>query len=107
GKLQGELLKLGYQIGRSTIRDILKRQQVPPAPERGRKGSSWRQFLGHYREQFLACDFLTVETVRLQTLYALFFVELGTRRVYFAGCTAHPTGEWVTQQARNLTWTLQ
>src|SRR5205823_4431697 len=72
-----------------------------------RKGSSWRQFLGHYREHFLACDFLTVETVWLKTLYALFFIGLDTRRVRFAGCTAHPTGEWGTQQARNLTWTLQ
>lgn len=61
-KLHGELLKLGYQIGRSTARDILKRQQVPPAPERAKKGSSWGTFLSHYREQFLACDFFTVET---------------------------------------------
>jgi len=106
-KLHGELLKLGYRIGRSTIRDILKRQQVPPAPERASKGSSWRQFLSYYREQFLACDFLTVETVWLKTLYVLFFIELGTRRVHFAGCTDYPTAEWVTQQARNIVWTLQ
>jgi putative transposase len=105
-KLHGELLKLGYRIGRSTVRDILKRQHVPPAPERSRNGGSWRSFLGHYREQFIACDFLTVETAWLRTLYALFFIELGSRRVRFAGCTAHPTGEWVTQQARQLIWTL-
>jgi len=52
----------------------------------------------------VACDFLTVETIRLQTLYVLFFIELGTRRVYLAGCTAHPTSAWVAQQARNLRW---
>jgi putative transposase len=107
GKLQGELLKLGYATGRSTIRDILKRQHVPPAPERTKQGSSWGQFLSHYRDHFMACDFFTVETAWLRTLYVFFFIELGGRRVHFAGCTAHPTAEWVTQQARQLTWTLQ
>ncbi len=106
-KLHGELLKLGYRIGRSTVRDILKRQHVRPAPERTKEGSSWREFLSHYRQQMLACDFFTVETAWLQTLYVFFFMELGTRQVHFAGCTAHPAGEWVTQQARQLTWTLQ
>jgi putative transposase len=80
---------------------------VPPAPERAKKGGSWGTFLSHYREQFLACDFFTVETAWLKTFYILFFIELGSRRVQFAGCTAHPTAEWVTQQARQLTWTLQ
>jgi len=55
----------------------------------------------------LACDFFTVETIRLQTLYVLFFIELGTRRVHLAGCTTHPTGAWVTQQARNFAWELE
>jgi hypothetical protein len=107
GKLQGELLKLGHNLARSTIRDILKRQQVPPAPERSKRGNTWGGFLSHYRQQFLACDFFTVETAWLKTLYVFFFIELGSRRVHFAGCTAHPTAEWVTQQARQLTWTLQ
>jgi transposase InsO family protein len=106
-RLHGELLKLGYKIGRSTIRDILKRQHVPPAPERVKKGSNWREFLSHYADQMLACDFCTVETACLRTLYAFFVIELGSRRVHFGGCTAHPTAEWVTQQARHLTWSLQ
>ena len=55
----------------------------------------------------LAVDFFTVETIALQRLYVLFFIELGSRRVHLAGCTANPTGPWVTQQARHFTWTLQ
>jgi putative transposase len=53
----------------------------------------------------LACDFFTVETVGLRRLYVLFFIELRSRRVHFAGCTTNPTGAWVVQQARNLSFT--
>lgn len=105
--MHGELLKLGNKIGRSTVRDIIKRNHIPTAPQRDKAGGNWRTFLGHYVDQLLACDFLTVETALLRTLPVLFFIELGTRRVHFAGCTAHPAGEWVTQQARQLSWTLQ
>ncbi|CAA9225304.1 MAG: hypothetical protein AVDCRST_MAG93-629, partial [uncultured Chloroflexia bacterium] len=107
GKLEGELRKLGYDIGRSTVRDVLKRQHVPPAPERAMRGSSWRTFLGHYREQMVACDFFTVETAWLKTLYVLFFIEVGSRRVHMAGCTPSPTAVWVAQQARQLSWQIQ
>ena len=55
----------------------------------------------------LAVDFFTVETIALQRLYVLFFIELGRWRVHLAGCTANPTGPWVTQQARQFAWTLQ
>jgi len=107
GKLEGELGKLGYDIGRSTIRDVLKRRRVPPAPERGKHGSSWRTFLTHYKDEILACDFFTVETAWLKTIYVLFFIELGSRRVHVAGCTDSPTAVWVTQQARHLSWQIQ
>jgi hypothetical protein len=105
-RLEDELAKLGFDIGETTIRDIFKRHGLPPAPERSRKGSSWRTFLKHYQDQILACDFLTVETLGLQTVYILFFIHLATRRVFIAGCTAHPDAMWVTQQARQLTWVL-
>ncbi len=54
----------------------------------------------------VACDFFTVETLWLQTLYVLFYIEVGTRRVHLAGVTAHPDGYWVAQQARQYVWTL-
>src|SRR5260221_13217911 len=60
----------------------------------------------NYKEQILACDFFTIEPFFLKTIYVLFFIELGTRRVHLAGCTDHPTAACVTQQARQLMWTL-
>ena len=95
GKVQGEVRKLGYVIGLTTVRDVLKRNKLPPAPHRSHRGSYWRTFLGHYKDQMLACDFFTVETAWLKTLYVVFFIELGSRRVHLAGCTPRPTAAWV------------
>ena len=58
-----------------------------------------------HRHSLLAVDFFTVETLSLQRLYVLFFIELGSRRVHLAGCTAHPSAPWVIQRARQVTWT--
>jgi putative transposase len=77
-----------------------------PVRERGRTLPTGMLTSLSHRQQFLACDFLTVETLTLQTLYVLFFIEHATRRVYLAGCTAHPDAAWVTQQARQMTWEL-
>lgn len=75
GKIEGELLKLGFKISQTTIRNVLDRHGILPAPIRN--GSiGWRKLMTHYKEQILACDFFTVETIRLQTLYVLFFIEL-------------------------------
>ena len=106
-RIHGELGKLGHTVGRTTIRAILRRHGVPPTPQRGQGSGTWRAFLVRHKEQLLACDFFTVETLWLTTLHVLFFLEVGTRRVHLAGCTLHPTAAWVTQQARNLCWTVQ
>lgn len=106
-KLAGEMHKLGFEVSKTTVSTVLQRHGILPAPERGRQGSSWLTFLNHYKEQFLACDFFTVETLGLQTLYVLFWIEHGSRQVHLAGCTAHPSGDWTTQQARHMTWELQ
>ncbi len=105
GKLQGELLKVGHRASRATIKRVLRRQGLPPAPRRRR--TTWRAFLARHREQLLACDCFTVDTLFLQRLYVLFFIELGSRRLHLAGCTAHPTAAWVTQQARQCSWQMQ
>jgi hypothetical protein len=88
------------------VRAALRRHAVPPAPQR-RKATTWRDFIRAHKEQLLASDFFTVETLFMQTLHILIFLEVGTRRVHVAGCTAHPTAAWVTQQARHPIWTLQ
>jgi hypothetical protein len=62
--------------------------------------------MSHYKGQILACDFFTLETIRLKTLYVFFFIELGSHRVHFAGLTGHPNNIWLTQQARQFVWKL-
>ena len=104
-RIRGELLNLGHTVAAATIRTVLRQRRVPPAPRRA--GLAWPAFLRAHAEGLLACDFLAVETVRLQVLYVLFFLDVRTRRVFVAGCTAHPTATWVTQQARDVCWDLQ
>jgi putative transposase len=99
-RIAGELNKLGLSVSPSTVRRLLVRAGLGPAPRRS--GPSWREFLRAQAASVVACDFFTVETALLRRYYVLFFIELQSRRVYFAGTTTNPDGRWVTQQARNL-----
>jgi len=103
-RIQGELAKLGVTVAPSTVWEILRAAGIDPAPRRS--GPTWRQFLHAQAAGILAVDFLHVDTVLLKRLYVLVFIEHGTRRMHLGGVTAHPTGDWTVQQARNLALTL-
>jgi putative transposase len=99
-RIQGELKKLGMSVSATTIRTVLLRNGLRPAPRRA--SVTRRAFLRAQASSIVATDFFTVETVRLKTLYVLFRIELGTRRVRLAGVTDHPNELWVVQRAREL-----
>src|SRR5665811_233953 len=99
-RIEGELRKLGLRVSATTIRTLLRTARLGPAPQR--TGPSWTEFLRAQAEGIIACDFFTVETAWLRTLYVLVFIELGNRRIHLSPSTAHPDSAWVTQQARNL-----
>jgi transposase InsO family protein len=94
------LVGLGHPVAASTVWTILHDAGFDPAPRRA--GPTWRQFLSAQAHAILAVDFAHVDTLLLRRLYILVVIEHGSRRVHLAGITAHPTGVWVTQQARNL-----
>jgi putative transposase len=99
-RICGELVKLGFSVSPTSIRRLLAHAKLEPAPRRS--GPSRREFLRAQAASIVACDFFTVESAVLRRYYVLFFIAHASRRVWLAGCTKNPTGEWVTQQARNL-----
>jgi putative transposase len=99
-RIVGELRKLGVAVSASSVRNILGKAGMGPAPRRD--SQSWRSFLRAHGQSILACDFFTVDTVRLHRLYVLVFLALGSRRVEYLACTSKPNTAWMLQQARNL-----
>ncbi len=105
-RIQGALANLGHAIDKMTVRNILRRHHMEPAPQRRKGGMSWAQFLKMHWEVLAATDFFTVEVATwhgLVTYYVLVVVELATRRVHIAGITPHPTAAFMQQCARQLT----
>jgi hypothetical protein len=103
-RIAGELAGVGVRVSATTVAKILRRAGVSPAGVRAQL--SWRDFVRAHADSIIACDFFTVETLWLGRLYVLFFLELNSRRVHVAGCTANPDGRWTAQQARQFAWSL-
>ena len=99
-RIKGECRKLGMSVAATTGKKVLRAAGLEPAPRRD--GPSWSEFLRAQADGILVCDFFTVETVCLRTLSVLFFIEVGSRRLHMTASTRNPSGEFVAQQARNL-----
>lgn len=99
-RIQGELAKLNLRVSASTIRSLLRRRGLGPAPRR--QGPTWSAFIRAQAHGIPAFDFFTVESLFLRTFYVLFAIEVASRRIHILGVTRNPSAVWVTQQARNL-----
>jgi hypothetical protein len=98
-RVQGELRKLGIWLGATSVRRVLRRHGLGPAP---RRGPTWAEFLRAQAKGILATDFFSVGTVFFKRLYVLFALEHGTRQAHLLGVTEHPNDGFVAQAARNL-----
>jgi hypothetical protein len=99
-RIKGECRKLGVSVAATTVKKVLRAAGLEPAPRRD--GPSWSELLRAQAEAVWACDFFTIETASLRTLYVLIFIEVGSRRLHMTLSTRNPSGEFVVQQARNL-----
>jgi putative transposase len=109
-RIVGELRKLRLQLGRSSVRRILKDEGLTPSPTRRSRGPEtvWQKFIRLHVNTLVACDFFTKSVITpfgLRVAYCLAFIHVGTRKVFLSPPTYHPNERWVQQQARNaLMW---
>jgi putative transposase len=104
-RIRGALANLGHEVGRNTIKRILKNAGMEPAPERGKR-TQWKTFIREHLGAICATDFFTVEVLTMTGIvryFVLFVIDLKTRRVHVAGIAHQVYGKWVEQVARNLT----
>jgi putative transposase len=99
-RIHGEMAGLGVRVSASTVWEILKKAGIDPAPRR--TAPTWSQFLHSQADAILASDFFTADLPGGTQACVLAVIEHAARRVRILGVTLHPTGEWTTQQARNL-----
>jgi putative transposase len=105
-RMQGALVNLGHTIDNMTVRNILRRHHLEPAPQRRKADMSWAKFLKMHWEVLAATDFFTVAVATwhgVVTYDVLFVMELATRCVQIAGITPHPTIAFMQPCARQLT----
>src|SRR5271167_3132253 len=92
-RIHGELLKLGIDIGESSVSKYMVRSRKPPS-------QTWRTFLDNHLQQMVSIDFFTVPTLHFQVLYVFLVLAHDRRRILHFNVTAHPTAEWTGQQLR-------
>jgi putative transposase len=92
-RIHGELLKLGIDIGESSVSKYMVRCRKPPS-------QTWRSFLENHAQQLVSVDFFTVPTIRFQLLYVFLVLAHDRRRIVHFNVTAHPTARWTGQQLR-------
>ncbi len=93
-RIHGELLKLGIDIGETSVSKYMVRRRNPPS-------QTWRTFLANHLKSLVSVDFFTVPTIRFQILYVFLVLAHDRRRILHFGVTAYPTAEWTAQQLRN------
>ena len=104
-RIVGELKKLGVTVSKGSVANILRANDLRPAPRRA--GPTWAEFLPAQAKGIVATDFFTVDTMLLRRYYVLFVIEVERRVVHLLGVTANPNGPWVTQVARNFAAELE